>query len=140
MQTEQNVSKVQKWMRIEGIIGTHGLSKELEGIAILLMVRGHDEAEVLQAVENVRNNAGACDEAFRRVQELEQALEHAKGLLEQEDCLLSYSENHLLRLGQRDAFSEAELDKYSIELQSDDSEVDLATDGELAGEGFGKRY
>lgn len=127
MQNEQIVAvatdAAKKWMLIQSIIGTHGLSKELEGIAILLLVRGHDQAEVLRAVEEIRNSAGARDEALRHLREAEQALQHARKLLDQEDTILYYSEDHLRLLVQAEPVAKAELAEEVVEAEAE--EVDL---------------
>lgn len=99
MQIEQAVADAKKWALISGIIGTYGLSKELEDTAILLLVRGHDQAEVLRAVEEVRNSAGAVDQALWRVREAQTALDDANNLLHMEDNSLYYAQDALCRLG-----------------------------------------
>ena len=114
-----------KWMLIQSIIGTHGLSKELEGIAILLLVRGHAEQEVLWAVEEIRNDAGARDEALRHVRELELALDQAIHRLHREDAALRSSESYLLCLGQGSALLEA---KEVVEEDFDDESEGMGID------------
>lgn len=107
----------QKWIVLQSIIGTHGLSKELEEIAILLLARGRNQGEVLDLVEKIRNSTRARDEALRRVQEAELALQDAKKLLDQEDAILCNSKIHLRRLGLN---KETEPAKEVIEILGND--------------------
>ncbi len=128
MKNEQIVAvadAAKQWAVIQSIIGTHGLSKELEGIAILLLVRGHDQAEVLRAVEEIRNSTGGRDEALRQVHEAEKALHHAMNLLDMENETLYNSEGHLRELEGLQEPVEAEL----VEVVEEEFDDELAEAG-----------